>query len=514
MSSITLTARLEREKVEAGKTHQMHLVVNLQGDKLASSSRKDLVLGLGFDASGSMKGEKIDYARRTALKLIDQMTERDVLGICAFSTTVWSILKPEKMTPEAKERARAAVEALRDLESTNLSGGLAQAYDLTRDAKSEGMVRSFLFTDGQPTCGEVDKNKLIAMAEALKPTPGGLSCFGFGDYDAELLDQMARKGGGTCYHIDSPDRIGPTFGKELGGLLSCVAQNIKVTVAGKTGVRLIEVMNDLDVEASPDKTQATIQVDDVYSEETRRLVLKLEIPAIEKGERPFKLGDIKVEYLDLVTKEPRSAEVPFKVQYVEKDEAQKDPDKEVADQVARIEARRAQEKALELAKAGDFDGAQSLVKGAAMACRSLGTDFGNAMADDLDHHVMHRLSADGYAAGGSHYVHANARSYDLGRAQSAGVESMFATQIQLETAKAFEDPSAGAPAGMNVPGAGVGSFRPGMGAPKPWRPRVQPMPGQGAGSPFVPSVSQAVKPAAAPVAPADPVLGKKRKNRS
>lgn len=530
MSSITLSCRLEREKIEAGKTHEMHLVVSLKGIKHSPANRKPLVLGIGFDASGSMAGAKIDYARRTALKLIDQMTESDTLGICAFSTQVWTVFKAEKMTAEAKERARAAVSQLTDLEATNLSGGLTEAYALTREASADSVVRSLLFTDGQPTSGVTDKPRLVDLAGSLKPAHGGLSCFGFGDYDADLLDQMARKGGGACYHIDSMDKIGPTFGKELGGLVSFVAQNIKVTIAGKTGVKLLEVLNDFDVDASADKSQATVHMDDVLSEETRDLVVKIEVPAIEKGERPFKLGDIKIEYLDLTKNEPRTEEIPFKVQYVEKDEAQKDQDTYVANQLARMQVKKAQEQAMDLAKAGNFTGAQAAIKGAAINCRMLGTPMAMAMAEDLDGQVMHRMSADGFASGGHHYVMANARSYDQGRAHSAGVEGLFCTQTQLDTAKKFED-GAGVGAGVHYV-QGKPSVTPGVPSvmqppfgqspPRNWHTPMTPPGGSGkAHDPgcmcFQCGNQNIHRPAVMPPAvsvPVPPTLEKRRKHRS
>lgn len=496
MSSITLTARLEREKVEAGKKHEMHLLVNLEGAKLPNQVRQSLDLGAVIDVSGSMAGQKIDYAKRTLAKLIDQMTERDTLGIAAFATEVFEVTKPEKMTPEAKERARTAVSQLRSLGSTNLSGALLKAYELTKGAGAEGIVRSLLFTDGQPTEGEQRHNVLIKMAEDHKPKNGGLSTFGFGDYDAELLDQMARKGGGNCHHIDSPEAIGPAFGKELGGLLTCVAQNVKITVTGKPGVRLIEVLNDLDVDAATDQSHATIQMDDVYSEEVRRLVLKIEVPAVEKGERPFKLGDIKVEYVDLVSKEQRDVEIPFKVQYVEKDLVQKDPDKEVLDHVACQEARKAQEEAMALASAGNYSGAQARVQVAMVMCSQLGTSLGHKMASDLGGHVMKRLSADRFHDGGEHYLHANARSYGAGRTMSAGTEDMFGTEAQLGMAKSF----AGGDNDQGVAGSPVDAGQVSPVAPN--RPTLYP--------PHLraPAAAPANKPKPTPT------LGKKRKHRS
>lgn len=447
MSSITLSAKLSHAKVALGKGREAHLLVALKGAK-AQGERKPLRLSVAIDVSGSMAGEKIEQAKRSLQRLIEHLSEGDSLAIVAFSTTVWTVFEPARMTREAKDRASRQVEGLRSTSSTNLSGATLEAYSLLKEARdrADAVVRAFLFTDGRPTEGVQDHRELVAIA-GRRPEGAGLTCFGYGgDHDPELLDSMSRAGGGNFYYVRTPDECPAFFGRELGGLLSCVAQSVKLTVRTKQDVKILEVLNDLDVKASDDRTEAVVSVDDVYGQETRRVLLRLELPAMEKSGRPFRLGEVKVEFQDLLAKEPRTEEAAVFVEYVKEEDADREADKEVAEQVAVMEAAKAQEEAVRLAKAGHYDRAKSVVRTAALGCHALGTSFAHRVGDDLEQNVMCQLSADAFAAGGSHYLHANGVAYRRGRGTTAGAADLFDTEEQRGTAQAFSAPLPAEPA--------------------------------------------------------------------
>lgn len=473
MSSITLSARLEKSKIALGKKHELHLLVNLEGAKL-EGDRKPLALGVAIDVSGSMAGAKIEQAKRSLQKLIDHMTERDVLGIVAFSDNVWTVFEPTRMTQDGKDRAKAEVGKLHSLASTNLSGATFEAYSTVKAAAEkklkDSINRAFLFTDGQPTCGETDFQRLVDIAGSKdKPQDCGLTCFGYGtDYNKELLTSMAKAGGGSAYHIQTPDECAATFGRELGGLLNCVAQNLKLTVSTKPDVKILEVVNDLDVKGNDTQTEAVIKVDDVYSQEKRRILLRIELPEMDKSGRPFKFGSAKVEYQDLLAKEPREAEISLEVEYVKESEADKDADKEVAEQIALLAAAKAQEEAMNLAQQGHFAQAQGVIRSASLGLQAVGTAFACSVANDLDQNVMHQLDASKYNVGGAHYLHSNAASYRKGRGSTLGASKLFNTQDQTDTEAAFsaDDESPMAPPSIpGVFGPGALGGQPGAGFP-------------------------------------------------
>lgn len=504
MSSITLSARLERNKVAFNRKHEVHLLINLEGQKIEAGKRNPLALGVAIDLSSSMQGQKAEDAKSGLIKLVDHMTEEDVLSIVAFSTTVWVVLEPTKMTQEAKDRVKAEIQAMRTHSSTNLSGATLETYEQIRKAAEkklkESVSRALIFTDGQPTAGDDSTEGLVAIAKN-RPTDTNLICFGYGqDYNKELMTAMAKVAGGEAYHIKTPDEFGPTLGRVLGGLLSCVAQKIKLTLKTKPDVKILEVLNDFDVKGSDDQTEAVITVDDVYSQEKRAVLVKLELPEMDKSDRPFKLGTASIEYQDILAQEPRTAEVALKIEYVKESEADKDSDKEVAEKIALLAAAKAQEEAMVLAQQGHFAQAKSVIRGAAMSLQSVGTAFACSAADDLDKNVMQHLDASKYNVGGAHYLHSNAASYRSSRGQTLGASKFMNTQDQSDTEAAF----AGDPASLVVPPAAPGAGWPGV--------IGNPMGGHGVGGqPGVnfPGVPQA--PAPKPKAPKP--LSKKRTKR-
>jgi Mg-chelatase subunit ChlD len=329
MSSLTVAARLEFQKIALGKKKEAHLLITIEGQKF-QGERKPLSLAAVLDVSGSMGAEsKLEHAKRALRKLVEHMTDQDTLALLGFSSDVFTITDPERMTQEAKDRAISEIAKLHVIGDTNLSGATLEGYNAIRKAVEKKMggsiERAFLFTDGQPTSGDTDFASLVKIAKDRKPENCGLTCFGFGaDYNKELMTAMTKAGGGNEYHITTPDEAPAAFGREIGGLLSCVAQAVKVTIKTKPDVKIKEVLNDFDVKGTPDETEAVISVDDVYGSEKRKLLLRLELPEMDKAGHPFKLGDVKVEFEDLVAKEPRFEEVAIKVEYVKEADADKE----------------------------------------------------------------------------------------------------------------------------------------------------------------------------------------------
>ena len=481
--SIVLSARLEKSKVAANKKQELHLLVGLEGVKL-DGERKPLSLVVAIDLSTSMAGRKVEDAKEGLKKLIDHLTDKDTLSIVAFSTSVWTILEATRMTPDAKDRAKTEVSGLHVHSSTNLSGATLEAYEQAKAAAKAGLKdavgRALLFTDGCPTHGVQEPEKLVEIAKG-RPDGTSLICFGYGDdYNADLMKAMVRVAGGDAYHIKTPDEFGPTLGRVLGGLLSCVAQGVKLTLKTKPDVKILEVLNDFDVKGNADQTEAVVTVDDVYSQEKRTVLVRLEIPAMDKMERDFTLGTASIEYQDLVAKEPRSAEVSLKVKYVKEEEADKEADKDVAEKVAIQAAAKAQEEAVRLAKAGHFSQAKGVIRSASLALQDVGTEMARMAASDLDDNVMCNLSPDSFAAGGMHYLHANAGSYSRGRGHTLKAASLFSTKDQKEMENQFggapgtiPGPLGGAPGSLPMGGAvsqPTGSAGSGHG------PRVKPLP--------------------------------------
>lgn len=442
MSSLSISATLEYGKIAVGKNKtEQHLLVTLEGKKLPAGSRKPLALSAIIDCSGSMAGDKIETAKKTLIKLIENLTSEDSLGAAGFSDTVFQIFPTQKMTPENKEKCKTQVEGLVSLASTNLAGGMLEGFSMLKNVDtSYDIVRVFLMTDGLPNVGVSTPDGLVNMVKN-RPEKVTLSTFGYGnDHDPELLTSMAKAGKGNFYFIKTIDECPSVFGRELGGLLTCSAQNIKVKIKAKPDVKILDVISDFDVDGKDDKSEAVISVDDVYSEERRQVLLKVELPAFEKvPPRPLKIADIEVDFYDVQAKEPRQETAKVEVNYVKVEDADTIPAAAVKDEILRIQAAKAQEEAMKLAQAGNFVGAQNYVMAAISNCQQAGTAMGAAMADDLVNTVMPMYHSHASYSASENYLRANVGSYTSARGQTAGGARLFSTPSAQATAAKFSN---------------------------------------------------------------------------
>ena len=86
---IKLSAALAKPTMLAGEKSLNYLKVKLTGFELPKSSlRPPVNIALVLDRSGSMKGEKIQQAKRAALAAIDRLRDDDIVSVVTYDTNV------------------------------------------------------------------------------------------------------------------------------------------------------------------------------------------------------------------------------------------------------------------------------------------------------------------------------------------------------------------------------------------------------------------------------------------
>ncbi len=363
--TISISSQFDRSKVSKDKDYEGHLMVSIEA-RDPEFKRKPVSIALCLDVSGSMgwnchSGEsKIDALKEVARKIVENLTDKDELAIVLYTDNVTTLVQRDYVTN--KEALYKKIAQLQPLRSTNMSGGMLEAYQqlaAVAVGDSEKKVqRVMLLTDGLANGGICTHDGLV---ELVKNQDSGatLSTFGFGtDADAELLADLAKAGGGNHYFIKDGKDIKDVFARELGGIISCLAQNIEVRVKPENA-EVLEVLNDFTVE--DDKGVAVIKAEDVYVDETKHVLLKLKVakPNGKPKDRPFTVARVTVNYDDLKTSKRESWEGNVKVEFVKEEDADKEAILAVAEQVAVVTAAAAQIKAVQMANVGDFVGAQA-----------------------------------------------------------------------------------------------------------------------------------------------------------
>jgi Ca-activated chloride channel family protein len=167
---------------------------------------KDIIFVL--DTSGSMAEEgKMEKARNALLFGIQTLREGDRFNVINFAGE--EHLFEDKLIPanaEGKRRGEEFVKKLRPTGGTNINDALRASL---RQFDSSDRPKMLVFlTDGLPTVGETNVDKIIKNAQEIKVESLRLFTFGVGyDVNTRLLDKLAAENGGTADYVEPKEDL-------------------------------------------------------------------------------------------------------------------------------------------------------------------------------------------------------------------------------------------------------------------------------------------------------------------
>jgi Ca-activated chloride channel family protein len=176
--------------------------------KSASDERPKKTVLFVLDRSGSMSGEKIDQAKGALKFVLNNLREGDTFNIIAYDSEV-ETWKPElqKFDEETRKSALGFVEGIYAGGSTNINGALTKALEQLKDKSRPNFV--IFLTDGLPTVGETNEQKIAANAKQHNNVKARLFVFGVGyDLNARLLDKLSRENFGLSQYVRPNENIG------------------------------------------------------------------------------------------------------------------------------------------------------------------------------------------------------------------------------------------------------------------------------------------------------------------
>jgi len=418
------TAKLDRDAVLHSKENTVNLMVSISApDESTEKKRNPLSICAVIDRSGSMGGQKIEHVKRSMYKLIDHLTEEDSLAIVFFDDRVGHV-DFKSMSSAAKELMKKEIASIDARGSTDIGAAMSQAIKMfkSHEGPANCMERIMLLTDGQANQGATHYEQFLPILRTRRENIG-VSCFGYGDsFNEELLKELSKEGKGSNYFIESPDSVAKVFAVELGGLLTCYAQAISIDINPHKGNKVVNVLNDFDVDTVQDQDGELITkvtIDDLFCGETRNVVIRLVCEKRSQAlPRETTLADIKISYKTLSDAKEQSEDIKAKIRFVkDSDDITQDPDKDVAEQVTLLEAANIQVEAKKLADSGNWMGARSLYDASINSLRSIGTSRTTSYADKMDD--IRVGYTDQYVAGNFTAKSASAMSTSLLRSRAA-----------------------------------------------------------------------------------------------
>jgi Ca-activated chloride channel family protein len=184
------------------------------------------------DVSGSMQAQnKLPLLKRSLRLLSRQLDGDDRITIVVYAGASGVVLEP---TPGNKlATLEQALEQLSAGGSTHGSAGIKLAYAKAREAFiPDGINRVLLATDGDFNVGTVNHDALIDIIEQQRKHGIALTTLGFGDgnYNDQLMEQLADHGNGNYAYIDSLMEARKVLVEELGSTLQTVAKDVKIQI--------------------------------------------------------------------------------------------------------------------------------------------------------------------------------------------------------------------------------------------------------------------------------------------
>lgn len=207
------------------------LQVALQAQAVNANDLPPANLVFLIDTSGSMfSADKLPLLKRGFALLVNQLRAQDSVAIVAYAGSAGLVLPPTKGSQRGE--ILAALERLEAGGSTNGGAGIALAYAVAQQAKTSGINRVILASDGDFNVGTVNHNALETLVADQRKSGIALSVLGFGtgNYNERTAERLADIGNGNYAYIDSLMEARKVLVSQMGGTLHTLASDVKIQV--------------------------------------------------------------------------------------------------------------------------------------------------------------------------------------------------------------------------------------------------------------------------------------------
>jgi Ca-activated chloride channel family protein len=358
-------------------------MLRLEGEQPTAETRVPLNLALVLDRSGSMNGDKLEAACDAACALVRRLAPTDVLSVVAYDDRIRTVV-PARPVGAATDLLQQ-IRAIESGGSTNLSGGWLRGRELVNEGKADRTFdRVLLLTDGLANVGIVAHDQLSGLTARAREDGITTTTIGFGeDYDEVLLQQMAERGGGNSYYIESPDQAPSIFEHEIAGLLGVAAQNVTVSIKIESA-QLIAVHHAYPCTTEGD--QLRLDIGDLYAAEPKAVLVELLLdhPATDAEITLARMTVRGVVVASDGSIETRVIELPIKLSLSNGPHVEP----EVQREALLLVAARAREEARAAHERGDNAAAAELLQRTAYTLREAGLNDDDVAEDASDLQAM------------------------------------------------------------------------------------------------------------------------------
>ncbi len=211
---------------------QTLLRVGVKGAEIDASDAPPVHLTFLVDVSGSMSSRnKLPLVKTALHTLVANLGDDDTVAVVTYAGSTEVLLRPT--AAGESDRIHEVVSALRSSGGTDMGSGVELAYTLARAAFVDGHEnRVIVLSDGDANIGDTSHTQILDRIEehASKGVTLTTVGFGTGNYNDALMEQLADKGDGAAFYIDSASEARHRFSTELTSTLRTIAKDVKLQV--------------------------------------------------------------------------------------------------------------------------------------------------------------------------------------------------------------------------------------------------------------------------------------------
>ena len=206
--------------------------IGIQAKDLSLSVLPPANLVFLIDVSGSMdEPDKLPLVKQTLRILTEQLRAQDRVSIITYASGEDVVLQPT--SGAEKSKILKVIDGLEAAGATSGEQAIQLAYETAqKHYRDNGINRIFLATDGDFNVGITDFSTLKNIVAEKRKAGISLTTLGFGtgNYNEQLMEQLADAGDGNYSYIDTEKEAKKVVQRQLSSTLATVAQDVKVQV--------------------------------------------------------------------------------------------------------------------------------------------------------------------------------------------------------------------------------------------------------------------------------------------
>ncbi len=328
------------------------------------TDRVPLNLSLAIDRSGSMRGQKMHYAREAARFAVENLLPCDRISVVLFDDRIETLVPSTLATDK-----NTLLEKLRHVHSrgsTALHAGWVEGgVQVSQYLNPAQLNRVIVLSDGLANVGETRPDAIANDVHGLAQRGVSTTTLGIGDdYSEDLLAAMARSGDGNFFHIESAEQLPTIFETELSGLAATLGQRVSLGVKANNGVAVMDVLNDFE------KTDTRrYKLPNLMVGSPIQVVVRLQVPALSQSRE---LMQVRLAWDDADHPGRQVLRAGLELPLVSAEQFSDFPANEsVQEQVALLMAARARREAIMYSDRGDYAAASTSLSNARMAMAAM-----------------------------------------------------------------------------------------------------------------------------------------------